>query len=133
MVKEKLTYKDFNGATQHDDLYFNLTKIEMVEFNARYGGDLVKYMDKVDDTQQILMVVELIDRAYGLKSDDGKSFLKNPEILQKFKQSAAYEAFYDQMLANTKRMEKFVQGLFKLTEDEFKKAKEDYSNPKLEN
>lgn len=102
MLKQTITYEDFNGEEQTDTLFFNLTKAEMMDlFDIK--PQLEAWVEKTSGPQRELSVSEireflgiikyLVEKSYGVKSDDGKRFVKTPELFQEFQQSAAYDTF----------------------------------------
>jgi hypothetical protein len=81
MLKKKITYVDFDGITRTEDFYFNLTKAEVTEMEMSTEGGLAKMLEKIvaaKDSKRIIEVFkDLILKAYGEKSPDGKRFIKN--------------------------------------------------------
>ena len=100
MHKHKITFEDFNGTERTMDLYFNLTEAEITKLQKDYihvGGIDVVMKQAVDsgDTKQILDFFELlVHRSYGIKSADGMTFDKSPEIMARFENSAFYSPLY---------------------------------------
>ena len=39
MLKQPVTYEDFDGNTQTETLYFNLNRMELIAFQKRYGSE----------------------------------------------------------------------------------------------
>ena len=52
MLKQKVQYEDFDGATQVETLYFNLNRVELISLHSLYGTQaMAPYIDKlVEDT-----------------------------------------------------------------------------------
>lgn len=102
MLKQEITYKDFDGNPQTEMLYFNLSKTEMVDL-LDLQPRLEKWLKITQGEQRNLTTAEvqdllgiiklLIEKSYGERSDDGKRFRKSPEIFADFKDSAVYDAF----------------------------------------
>lgn len=116
MFKETVTYEDFNGDTQTDILYFNLSKSEMMEMEASFEGGYGKYLEEVvktDDRTSIMKAfLDLIKKSYGVKSEDGKRFIKNLGITEEFEQSLAFEAFFNKLLEGDETyINSFVTGI----------------------
>jgi hypothetical protein len=65
--------------------------------------------------ESVRMVGRLLDRlvdlSYGVRSKDGSRFVKGPEVLQDFKQSAVYDAFVEHMITHQKEMLDFINRL----------------------
>ena len=74
-----------------------------------------KFLEKIiaeEDRQKIVeMFDDLILRAYGEKSMDGRSFNKSPELRKAFEDSACYDQLFFDLLSNTDSLTEFVNGL----------------------
>lgn len=101
MLKKAIKYTDFNDVEQTDEEYFNITRTELVRLEAKFGGYLAPYLQRIvadNDTAKIYEFFEsVILMAYGRKSDDGKRFDKSDELRLNFQNSAAYDALITQM------------------------------------
>nr|DAK10495.1 MAG TPA: hypothetical protein [Caudoviricetes sp.] len=116
MIKKTVTYTDFNGTERTDELYFNISKIELMELENGYeGGSYGAHLQKVVDDGNAVAIynefVSLINLAYGVKSEDGKHFRKSDEILAGFRDSAAYETFLMGLLSNEDELLAFTKGI----------------------
>ena len=64
-----------------EDFYFNLNKAEIMEMQLTTVGGLDAYLKKIISAQDMptLMRIfkDLILKSYGVKSDDGRRFIKN--------------------------------------------------------
>ena len=87
MFKKTIKYTDFDGVERKEDFYFNLTKAELLEMQMSIDGGLKGYLERIVKTQSqpelVKMFKEIIMKAYGEKSPDGKRFMKSDEIRQK--------------------------------------------------
>lgn len=115
MLKKTVTSVDFNGNERTEDLYFNLTKAEVMEMEMSTAGGLSEMIQKIisaQDTPQIIKVFkDLILRAYGEKSLDGKRFIKSPEMAEAFSQTAAYSELFMELATNAEAAAAFVNGI----------------------
>lgn len=117
MLKQKVQYEDFDGATQVETLYFNLNRMELIALQSRYGKeDMAAYIDKLVEDKDIEKVYEILNdivlSAYGLRSEDSKRFIKNETIREEFKQSLAYEALIEDFHDETRKvLESFIVGI----------------------
>lgn len=115
MVKKTITYTDYNGETREEDFYFNLTKPELVELELGEDGGLRAYLEKIvksKDARNVLaMFKKIIGLAYGIKSPDGRRFLKSKDISEAFFQSEAYVALYMELLENPDVAAAFIQSM----------------------
>ncbi len=116
MLKKNIEYVDFNGVEREEDFYFHLSTPELVKLEAKYGGDVVKHIVEVVDSQDFNGVVNLLEdlilSSIGEKTLDGKSFTKTPEIRRRFEQSQAYAELFQDMFENPEEFgEMFGQGI----------------------
>ena len=115
MLKKTLTYVDYDGNERTEDFYFNLTKAELMEMTLSTSGGLDKYIERITKTQDTAKLIELfkeiIHKSYGIKSDDGKRFIKRPEILEEFTQTEAYSDLFTTLATNDDEAAAFVNGI----------------------
>lgn len=117
MLKQQVKYEDFDGNTQTETLYFNLNRMELISFQKRYGSEnMEKYINKLIEEKQIEPMYDLLNdfvlTAYGIKSEDGKRFIKNDQIREEFKQSLAYEALIEDFHDDSRKvLENFIAGV----------------------
>lgn len=97
MVTRTIKYTDYNGIEKEKKLYFNLTQTELRKLELNTTGGLqttVREIVASRDNRRIYELFEtIIHASYGIKSDDGERFMKSPQILEEFTQSAVYDEF----------------------------------------
>lgn len=115
MLKETLKYTDYNGVERNEDFYFNLTKAEIMEMELSTAGGLTEMINKIVATQDSPAIIkvfkELILKAYGEKSPDGKRFIKSDEISAAFSQTEAYSDLFMRLATDAEYASKFVNGI----------------------
>lgn len=115
MLKKTIKYTDFDGNERTEDFYFNLTKAEVTELEMSTEGGLVKMLEKIVAAQDSKRIIEifkdLILRAYGEKSPDGKRFIKNQELRDAFSQTEAYSELFMELATNAEASAAFVNGI----------------------
>ncbi len=115
MLKREIKYTDFNDQIVTDIFYFNLSKSEIIELEVKYPGGftgmLQRLIDTKDNTELIKQFKEIILMSYGEKSDDGKSFIKNDELRNKFEQTAAYQELFLELATSDTAAETFLKGI----------------------
>lgn len=115
MIKETITYVDYDGNKRTEDHYFNLSKAELTELQMSKKGGFHSYLTRImssNDTPEIMSVFkEIITMSYGRKSDDGRRFIKNNELLEDFLQSEAYTEFLMKIIGEEGEAAKFINGL----------------------
>lgn len=115
MLKKTITYEDFNGVERTEDFYFNLTEAEITEMQLGVTGGFSAMINKLiaaQDAPEIMKVFkDLILKAYGEKSADGKRFIKNEELSEAFAQTNAYSKLYMELAFDDKAAANFVNGI----------------------
>lgn len=115
MIKETITYLDYNGVERTEDFYFNLNKAEVLKMELGTTGGLAEKITRIvaaQDQPAIMKVFEdLILTSYGVKSDDGKRFIKSDEIREAFAQTEAYSQLFMELATDADKAAKFVNGI----------------------
>lgn len=127
MLKKTITYRDYNDNERTEDFYFNLSKAELMEMEMSISGGLTEMINKVvaaQDAPSIIKVFkELILKAYGEKSPDGKRFIKNDELRESFAQTEAYSELFMELATNPDAASAFITGVMPAQiEEEMKKT-----------
>ena len=117
MLKKTVNYEDFDGNKRTEDLYFNLTKLEATEFAldlpdeitdevAKEGASAAnmeaatRIVQKLGGKGIIDYIRKLVLKSYGIKSEDGKRFIKSEEISTEFSQTMAFDNLMMELLAD---------------------------------
>lgn len=115
MLKKTITYEDFNGVERKEDFYFNLSKAEIMEMQFGTVGGLDVMLQKIVDAKDVKSIMNtfkmLILKAYGVKSDDGRRFIKSEEIAKEFEQTEAYSILYMELATDDNAAAEFVNGI----------------------
>ena len=115
MLKKTITYTDYNNVERTEDFYFNLTKAELMEMEmgavGGLSGMIVKIVSAKDAPAIIKVFKELVLKAYGEKSADGKRFIKSKEISDAFAQTEAYSQLFMELATDADAASKFVNGI----------------------
>ena len=115
MLKKTITYPDYNGLDRTEDFYFNLTKAEIMEMELSTTGGLSEMISRIvaaQDAPAIIKVFkELIMKAYGQKSPDGKRFIKSAALSEEFAQTEAYSILFMELATDADAAAKFVNAI----------------------
>ena len=126
MYKWTHEYEDFNGSMRKEDFYFHFTTAELQDLEWRTPGGIEAYMDSIIATRNGQKLADffknLIKLSYGVKTPDGRSFIKSPEVFNNFRYTQAYSDLYMLLATNDEEAAKFVNGVF--PKDKVKKARE---------
>lgn len=132
MLKKKIKYKDFNGVEREETFMFNLTNAEITEMGVGLvgGGSLEEYITKLSEEKDPMKVIEmfkkLINLSYGVKSDDGRRFMKSPELLKEFTETNAYSELFMELSNDSKAATEFFDGIIPELTPEQKEEVERY-------
>ena len=130
MLKETITYIDFNDQERTEDFYFNMTRTELIRMEMSKNGSLTGLLTKIvkaNDMPDIFEAMEmLILKAYGEKSTDGRFFNKSEEISNNFMNSPAYDKLFEKLTTDATYAYKFLMGI--LPKDLAEQAKK---NPEI--
>lgn len=115
MLKKTIKYVDYNDEEREEDFYFNLTKAELTQMQLSEKGGLDAVLDRMlqtrDEPSMIKMFKEIIDLSYGVKSTDGRRFIKNQEVLDDFRQTEAYSVLFMELATNSEAAAEFINGV----------------------
>ena len=124
MLAKTITYNDYDNNERTETLYFNMNKMELTEFAADLTDDVFKNVSGVKTIQDVANVAnkmgskgiikfikELVLRSYGVKSEDGRRFIKSKELSEEFSQTIAYDMFMSELMSDDKAASNFVNGL----------------------
>lgn len=119
MIKKTVTYTDFNGNEQSEELYFHLSKSELTEMELSREGGMSAYFKRISEAKSspelAAVFKEMILKSYGVKSDDGKGFLKKDKegrpLNIAFEQTAAFDALYMSLVTDTDLAIEFFNGI----------------------
>lgn len=115
MLKKTITYPDYNGVERTEDFYFNLSKAELMEMELSTSGGFAEMINKVISTQDAPSIIrifkELVLKAYGEKSPDGKRFIKSEKLSEEFSQTEAYSILFMELATDADAAASFVNGI----------------------
>lgn len=115
MIKKTVTYKDFDGNERTEDFYFHLTEQELAEWELSVDGGLSGVLSRIikssDNKKLIAIFKDLLIRSYGVKTPDGRGFVKNQEVLNDFIYTQAFSDIYMELATDDKAASEFVNGI----------------------
>lgn len=115
MLKKTITYENFDGQTITEDLFFNISKNEVLQMELQtpggYSAKIREMFNKKDTPTIMKNMEEIVLNAYGIKSADGRTFLKNDKIREEFKSSAAYQELMFGLLTDADAAVAFIKGI----------------------
>lgn len=114
MLTKTITYTDYNDNERTETFYFNLNKHELAALEQNKTGGLTEWikraLEKQDGKTIMDTFTEIIHAAYGIKSLDGKTFIKTEEAYQEFKGSNAYDQLFMELVTEAEKATEFIVG-----------------------
>lgn len=115
MLKKTITYTDYDGVERKEDFYFNLSKAELIMMESSVVGGMKQRLEKIVQSKDEVSIMEtfkdLIHRSYGVKSDDGKRFIKSEELSTEFEQTEAYSVLVMEILSGADAASNFINAI----------------------
>lgn len=115
MLKKKIKYTDYNGVDREEEFWFNLSKADLarMEFTREGGLEAVvkRLTNKLSGPEIYKIFEEIVLGAYGEKSDDGRRFIKSPELSKEFSETPAYDELLVEILSSEENAASFINAL----------------------
>lgn len=114
MIKKTIEYEDFDGNKCVDEAYFNMSKTELVEMDMNLDGlqNKINALIKEQNVKEVYKIFkDIVINSYGVKSTDGKRFIKSPELSKEFTETAAFDELMIELMQNTDASAEFMTGL----------------------
>ena len=115
MIKKTVTYTDFDGNERTEDFYFHLTEQELTEWELSVDGGLSGVLSRIinsnDNKKLVEIFKDLLVKSYGVKTPDGRGFIKNQEVLNDFIYTQAFSDIYMELATDAKAASEFVNGI----------------------
>lgn len=116
MLAKEITYTDLNGNQRTDTYYFNLTKAELIEYDAAFEDGVLPYLTRLSK-QPIKFKKELVEafrdlilRSYGEKTLNGR-FVKSQELRDAFAASEAYSELFLEITKTEEGAANFINAI----------------------
>lgn len=125
MLKKPILYTDYNGKTVTENFYFNLSLAELIKLQmstmtlsedmASTTGGLEEHIQEVINSRSGKRIIEMfdlfVDASFGVRSEDGRKFTKNAEVLADFKATPAYDVLFMELVTDADAGSKFINGI----------------------
>ena len=120
MLKRSISFHDLDGDLRTQDFYFNMTMPEVTELELDMVGGMSNYwismVVRKDAKNMLKSFKDLIAMAYGERSNDGITFLKEDPITgrplgRRFLQTDAYTTLFLELLGPQATSNDFVEFL----------------------
>lgn len=118
MISKTIKFTDFDGVEKTKTFYFNLTKAELSRMLNEEGWDFkdrIMEIIRTRDIRQLVMILEdLVLRAYGEKTADGYFLKKRPDgtkAADLFVTSPAFSELYFELIQDPEKFAAFINAL----------------------
>ncbi len=115
MYKKLMTYEDFDGNERTEEVYFNLTEQEVTEYQLSHNGGITTLINRIIQAQDWKSMVEywkeFILMCYGVKSDDGRRFIKNDAVREEFASTNMFSDLFMLLSTDDNEAAKFVNNV----------------------
>ena len=115
MLKETRTYTDYDGVERTEDFYFALSKAELAEMELSTDGGMQSMIERIINSKDNKKIVEIFKeillKSYGEKSDDGKRFVKSPELSKAFSETPVYSDMFMELATDEAKASAFIDGI----------------------
>ncbi len=112
MFRYDTTYKDYNGVERTESFLFHFSEAEALEMELSKEGGLSEHLHKIikakDQPSLVKEFKEIVLKAYGEKSEDGKRFIKSKELSDAFSQTVVYSELFMKLASDDEFAAKFV-------------------------
>lgn len=115
MLKKTITFMDYDGHERTEDYYFNLSKAELADMQMSEYGGLDKLLTKIINTNDNVKLYQyfrdIVQKSYGVKSLDGKRFIKDPEETKAFTETEAYSVLIMELIQDADAASNFINSI----------------------
>lgn len=129
MITRTIPYVDYNGMQRKEKFYFDLSQFEATEIAMELPDGIIEELreDGADSTDQNTVAIHLFEKlgnkgvmdfikkivlkSYGVKSPDGRRFIKSEELSREFSQTPAFSAFMMKLMTDDTEASSFINGV----------------------
>lgn len=119
MIKKVIKFTDYDGNEREEEFRFHLSRGELLDMQMSEYGGLDKLLQKIIDTKDQVKLweyfKEIILKAYGEKSGDGRNFIKKDAngkpLVEDFVTTEAYSELMMELIQNADNAAEFVNGI----------------------
>lgn len=95
MIKQHVSYEDYDGNKVEKDLWFHLNRSDLAKLSLNYEKGLIEGLTELQKKGDKRAIAEFIDEllinAYGVRKPDSDVFLKTKDIREDFEYSLAHD------------------------------------------
>ena len=121
MIQKIIKGTDFDGNEYEESCWFHLTKGDLIDWAAEDGGlvdRLINITNETDPLKIVPIMKQIILRSYGIKTPDGKGFIKDQEAVKNFQYTDAFSELYVELSTNADAAAEFANGILPKFDEE---------------
>lgn len=129
MITRTIEYVDYDGNQRKEKHYFNLTQFEATEIAVEIPDDIVEDLEsdaanpenrvttarnlteKLGKKGVMDFIKNIVLKSYGVKSPDGKRFIKSEQLTTEFSQTLAFSSFMMRLMTDDEEASRFINGV----------------------
>lgn len=115
MIVYTETYTDYDGNTRTEDFRFHFNQAELMDMEMSTEGGFSARVNRIinanSQTELFQIMKTFVLDAYGVKSEDGRRFMKDDEIRRSFQECPAYSKIFMRLATNSDEAAKFINGV----------------------
>lgn len=115
MLKRTFKYDDFAGNPREEEVYFHLSRTELVELSMSVPGGIGAYIRRIaaaqDGAEIYKTLRKIVLKAYGEISLDGRRFEKSEAISEAFSQTPMYDMLMQELMFSEDNMSSFIDAV----------------------
>lgn len=118
MITYNESYTDYAGNKRSEEFHFHYNQAELMEMELETEGGFSTRVNRIvnanNHPELYKLMKQFILGAYGVKSEDGRRFMKSEEIRRSFEESPVYEMLMMRMTVGPNAAEeaaKFINGI----------------------
>ena len=122
MITRTVEYTDYDGNKRKEKFYFNLTQFEATEIAMEMPDGVIEEIEEGEEQRVTAMhlteklgkkgvldfIKNIVLKSYGVKSPDGKRFIKSEELSTEFSQTPAFSSFMMRLMTDDMEASKFI-------------------------
>lgn len=115
MITITETYPDWNGVQRTEEFRFHFSQAELMEMEMSTEGGFSARVNRIINANSQVELFQIMKKfvldAYGIKSEDGRRFMKDDEIRRSFMECPAYSKIFMRLATNSEEAAKFINGV----------------------
>lgn len=115
MLRKTIAYEDFEGNRREETFCFNISRAELAMMENSEVGGFKKKLERIVTAQDNVAIMEvlreIIHKAVGEVSPDGRRFMKSEECSKAFEETEAYSELIVELLGDESKASEFINGI----------------------